>query len=374
MTIPLQDFSGFVKDYADTLSSQLALTPNLGVGSVFRALAEGVAQQSVFLEALAMELLARTRSATSGGTDLDTWMADYAFVRLPAVAATGQVVFSRTDADILAVVPIGALVQTDGDSQQYSVVLDTTHSLYSENEAGYVLPVGTASASLPVQALVAGAAGNAAIGAVNLLGEAIVGVDAITNPAAFVNGQDAENDSDFRARFVLYINSLSKATKAAIGSAIMGVKQGLSYSILENQAVDGTAQYGMVTVVLDDGTGYPSSTLLSTVANAIDAVRACGITYSVMAPTVITANISLSITTASGSQHSAVVGTVAAAVADFVNGLGLSNDLQYTRLHQVAYDASPYVVNVSNLLLNGTTLDLTTNEKQTIKTGALTVN
>ena len=47
----------------------------------------------------------------------------------------------------------------------------------------------------------------------------------------------------------------------------------MTYTLVENQTYAGATQYGYFYVVVDDGTGSPSSTLLSSVANAIDAVR-----------------------------------------------------------------------------------------------------
>jgi hypothetical protein len=49
---------------------------------------------------------------------------------------------------------------------------------------------------------------------------------------------------------------------------------------------------------------------------------------------------------------------VAAAVETYIAGLGVGATLCYTRLAQLAYDASSAVINVSTVLLNGGTVDL----------------
>ncbi|MFX7996843.1 baseplate J/gp47 family protein, partial [Acinetobacter baumannii] len=91
------------------------------------------------------------------------------------------------------------------------------------------------------------------------------------------------SDTALRTRFIAYVASLSKATKNAVGYAITSLKQGLVYSLVENQTYAGATQYGYFYVVVDDGTGSPSSTLLATVANAIDAVRPLTSTFGVFA-------------------------------------------------------------------------------------------
>ena len=151
---------------------------------------------------------------------------------------------------------------------------------------------------MPVQAVTAGSGGNVQAGTVSVITTAIPNVDTVTNAAAFLTGLDAEPDPNFRARFVLYIGSLSKGIKAAIGSAIAGVQQGLNYSLIENQAYDGTYNPGYFLAVVDDGTGYASSTLLASVSAAVEAVRGFTISYGVFAPALLTADVAMAIASA----------------------------------------------------------------------------
>ncbi|MFT2588653.1 baseplate J/gp47 family protein, partial [Escherichia coli] len=74
---------------------------------------------------------------------------------------------------------------------------------------------------------------------INTIAQAITGIDTVTNAAGLTNGEDAELDADFRARFIHYINSLSKATKAAVLYAILSLQQNVSAVIVENQAYNG---------------------------------------------------------------------------------------------------------------------------------------
>lgn len=374
MAINTQTFTTIVQNAVAAIQAKTKTFQDLTVGSILRAVVEANAAVVLFLQGLIVQLLSTTRASAATGTDLDTWMADYGVTRLGALAATGQVTFSRFTATAQAVVPIGAQAQSADGTQTFNVALDTTNAAYNAMLAGYVIAASVASVTVPVQAAIAGAGGNVGIGTISVLIQAIPGVDTVNNAAAFVNGANAETDSAFRTRFIAYIASLSKGTKGAIGYAITSIQSGMSYTISENLLYNGMAQMGNFAVVIDDGTGYPSSTLQSTAYNAIDAVRPATSTFSVNAPTVLTATVSMTITTATGYVHSDVVTLVKNAITNYINLLTLGQTLYYTRLAQIAYDASPGVTNVSGTTLNSGTADLTASAQQVIKAGVVSVS
>jgi uncharacterized phage protein gp47/JayE len=228
------------------------------------------------------------------------------------------------------------------------------------------------SVNVPVQAQIAGAGGNVQASTITFITTPIQGIDTVTNPSPITNGLDAESDPALRARFTLYLASLSKATKSAVGYAITSVQQGLTYTITENQDYGGATDDGLFFVVVDDGSGTPSSDLLTRVYSAIDAVRALTVRFAVFAPIVETANVGMTITSASGFIHANVVGAVGTALTSFINSLTLGTPLPYTQLAAIAYDV-PGVVNVSAVLLNSGTADLAATNKQVIKSGVVTV-
>ena len=91
---------------------------------------------------------------------------------------------------------------------------------------------------------------------------------------------DAEFDGAFRARFRNFINSRSRATPLAIAYAISSIQQGLSHTVQENQDPSGETRMGCFVVTVDDGSGTPSTPLLSTVQAAVDAVRPIGSVFT----------------------------------------------------------------------------------------------
>lgn len=369
-----KDFQTLVREQVAAIQGGTSkVLVDLSVGSILRSVVEAYSAVALWLQGLILQLLATTRAATSSGTDLDSWVADYGLTRLPASAASGVVTFSRFTPTQQAVVPVGAIVQTADGTQQYAVTVDTTNPAYNAALGGYVLAAGNASVNAPVLAVSVGAAGNASVNGINTLGQAIPGVDSVTNAAAFTNGADAESDAALRARFVAYVASLSKATKAAVGYAATSLKQGITYTLVENQQYNGTTQNGYFFLVVDDGTGYPSSTFLATVYNAIDAVRPVTSTFGVFAPVVVPANVGMTVTAAVGYDHIATASLVATALTNYINSLPLGTPLAWSRLAQVAYDASPGVTNVSAVLLNGGTADIASTPKQVVKAGTISV-
>jgi uncharacterized phage protein gp47/JayE len=366
-------FNQLVTNIATAVQSAASALLDFTVGSVLRATAEATAAVTLWLQAIALQILTLTRAATSVGSDLDSWVADYGLTRQAAAAATGQVTFSRFTATQQAQVPAGAAVQTADGTQQFAVTVDTTNGAWNAGLNAYVLAANTASVSVPVQAATAGSGGNVQSGTVTVITTPVPGIDTVTNASAFTNGIDAETDAALRARFVLYLASLSKATKTAVGYAVTSVQQGLDYTLTEDYAYDGAYQPGYFYVVVDDGTGHPSDTLISTVYAAIDAVRGLTITFGVFAPVVLTADVTMVLTTASGYTHATVVGEVAAALQNFINGLLVGQSLPYTQLASVAYDV-PGVTNATGILLNSGTSDLAANDQHKVLAGTMTIS
>jgi uncharacterized phage protein gp47/JayE len=365
-------FGALVSQVATAIQGSASALYDFTVGSTLRAIAEATSGVVLWLQAIILRLLTVTRAATSVGSDLDSFMADFGVYREPAVTATGQVTFARFTATQAALIPVGATLQTSDGTETFTVTIDTTNTAYNATLGGYVLAINTSSVNVPVQAQTAGSGGNIQANTLTVITTPISGVDTATNGAAYTNGLDAESDPALRIRFVLYLMSLSKGTKTAVGYAITSVQQGLNYTLTENQDYDGTVDYGNFWVAVDDGTGFPSTPLLDNVSAAIDAVRALCIRFQVYAPVVETANVALTITTAANYDHATVVAAVSTALTNFINSLTLGNPLPYTQLAAIAYGVSG-VTNVSAVTLNSGTSDLTASAKQVVKSGTITV-
>lgn len=374
MALNIKSFTDLVSAQVTAMQAAAAGLVDLAIGSILLAVCESNSAVAMWLQQLIVNLLVTTRAATSSGADLDTWMADFSFVRLSAVQATGQVTFSRFTATNQALIPVGSQVTTTDGTQAFTVTTDTTNAAYDPTQLGYVITAGVSSLSVPVQANTAGASGNAQAGTVTIISGSIQYVDTVTNTVTFANGADAETDDAFRARFVLWIASLSKATKAAIGYALSSMQTGVTYTLTENFAYNGTPQPGYFYAVVDDGSGSPSSGFLASAYAAIDAVRGFTITFGVFPPVLVSANVSMVITTDPSGNHAAIVALVTSALQSYIASLSLGQLLPYTQLATIAYGASSLVTNVSSVTLNSGTSDLAATGKQVIRAGTIAVS
>jgi uncharacterized phage protein gp47/JayE len=374
MQLSLRNFSTLVQSMAATVESSTTQLLDLSVGSTLRAVLEANASLGLWLQWLILQVLRTTRAATSTGADLDSWMDDLTLTRLPAAAATGTVTFSRFAPGVSAFIPVGALVRSADGAQTFAVLADTARSYWSAESNGYVVPAGIAALDVPVMAVAAGSGGNVQADTITLLASALPGIDSVSNASAWQNGIDAESDDAFRGRFRNFIASSSRATPLAIGYAISSIQQGLNYAIQENTDPAGQARAGSFVVTVDDGSGSPSTALLSTIQLAIDAVRPVGSVFTIRPPTVHSCDVSLTIAVTAGTSKAPIQALVGDAIRSYINGLQIGVDLPLSRLTQVAYAASAAVINVSEVRVDGATNDIAASATGVVKAGIVAVN
>nr|WP_294527289.1 baseplate J/gp47 family protein [uncultured Rhodopila sp.] len=373
MNLSLKSFSQLVEDMGAALQSSATALVDVSVGSVIRAIFEANASVVLWLQWLVLQVLQTTRASTSSGSDLDSWMLDFGLTRLAASPSSGTVTFSRFANNLAALVPVGAIVKTSDGSVSFAVTEDISLSTWQSAQAGYVIPGGITSVDLPVTCTSGGTAGNVLAGAISVIAASLPGVDLVTNANPLSNGVDAENDQAFRNRFQSYIASLSRATLTAVRSAITNIQQGLHVMIQENIAADGTSNVGSFLVTVDDGSGYPSSALLSSAAAAVESVRPIGTTFAVLPPQILVVNVTLIATLKSGPSSSGYVTGIQARVADYLNTLPIGRVASATRVAQSAYLAGQGIENISGLLLNGLMADVLPPPRTVVKAGSIVV-
>jgi uncharacterized phage protein gp47/JayE len=373
MNLNLKGFPQLVEDMGAALQSSASSLVDVSVGSVVRAIFEANASVVLWLQWLILQVLAATRASTSNGADLDSWMQDFGQTRLPAQPSTGIVTFSRFADSLPATIPIGASVKTTDGTLSFSVTEDQTLSIWQSSTLCYVLPSGVGSADLPVSCTTSGSVGNVLAGAITIIAASLPGVDLVSNASPLSDGADAEGDQAFRSRFQTYLASRSRATLAAVLNAVATVQQGLDVAIEENTAPNGATLVGSFLVIVDDGTGYPSSSLLSGVATAVDAVRPIGTMFAVIAPQVLTVNVSLVVTVTSSATVSAIVIGIQNYVAVYLNSVPIGKNASVTRVAQNAYLAGPGIDNVSGIQLNGAPSDITVPVGTVVKAGQIVI-
>lgn len=381
--VTTRTFTQLLEGVAAAVQARASGLVDFTLGSISLALSEAFSGVGLWFQANILALLATTRASTSAGAELDSFIADFAAApddgdetlleRGDAAAASGNATFSRLTTSGQAVVPVGSTVATQDGSQVYAVQLDVLNAAYSSGLGGYVLAVGVSSVTVKIAAQVAGAAGNAVAGAINTITSAIPGVDAVTNASALTNGLDAQGDPDLRAAFRLLIAGLRKANNDAIVGAVQGLQRGVTAKVVSRQLHDGTPKVAYFYVVVDDGTGFPSSDLLTSASAAVDTVHGSGIEFAVFAPTVTLININAALVTATGANHAQAIADASAAISAYLNSLPIGGTVFWSRIWQVIHDASADIVEVTGLFANGGQVDITFPVYGVAKAGVLTL-
>jgi hypothetical protein len=380
--------SSLWRNTADFLSIQIAAVQgavqrliNTAQGSMTRALGQADTSVAMYLQNQIIYALNLTRSMTSKNSDLDSFYnGQFNFARLAATYAQNLVTFARATPTYAASIPLSSIVTTGTSGVQFEVIEDTTNAFWDStvgSSGGYTIPAGAASASVPVEAVIAGITGNVGVGTINTVLQPITYIDTVTNPNAFTNGLPAETDEAYTARFILWINSRSLGVRAAIESAVLGVQQGLTYQIVGN-ALPGQAEGttpGSYSVYVDNGTGAMPSSVISLVYAAIDAVNGFTIEFYVNAATALAASISMGCEVSDGYTFATVQSQIIDALEALGGGLSVGQTLPYYSIPQTALDSSDGIELLSNVTLNGSsTADLVPAIGQVIQINSPVVN
>jgi phage-related baseplate assembly protein len=374
-TLTTKNFTTLVQEWAAVCQSSVAAVFPTQVlsftkGSVFRALAEAQASVSLWLQGLILQLLTVTRLATSTGRDVDSFVNDFGLIRLPGNAASGFATFSRATPTNAATIPVGALVQSADGTQTFTVFADPTNTAYSAALNGFVILANQSSLAVQVQNNNVGVFGNVQAGALSILQTGISGVDSVTNGTAFTNGFNPETDAALKARFGLFIASLSKGTVGAIQFAVMSIQQGMQTWTITNPP-PAPAMPPAVTMYVDDGSGAIPAATLAAAQAAANSYRAAGVSLGIFAATTLLANVNMTLKTSPGYNHAVLVAQASAAISTFISNVGLGNSLSYVLL--VLQINIPGIIDVTGYSINGVTSDLIPQPGQTIKPGTILI-
>ena len=153
--------------------------------------------------------------STANGVNLDRVASPS--VRQPAKSSTTSALdYIGTNGTII---PSGTIFETD-DGRQYT----------SDTIVIIAGGVGTTSAT----AAIAGVVGNAPIGAINFIPVPITGLDTVTNSSPAIDGEDIEDDIDFRARAISERAADNTSSLVSVVNAVANVEGVSSVTGFEN--------------------------------------------------------------------------------------------------------------------------------------------
>ena len=229
------------------------ITDASGVKHVLAAAARQDDEQ-YFQMTLLLDLFSIDRAV---GEDLDERAKDIqpgTVTRRQAVAATGQIVFSRSGTIGTVNVPAGTRVKTADGKVFITTAIGTITPASPQQILGH--GAGRDSNLVGAVAEVPGTAGNVATGTIIKFDAKPAGVDEVTNLTPFVNGLDLEGDDEFRSRLKRFIASLPRSTVEAIETGILGLTDPVGGgTVLFIKVIEDFLARGNFTVYVDDGTG-----------------------------------------------------------------------------------------------------------------------
>jgi uncharacterized phage protein gp47/JayE len=373
MQLNTNTFTQFVNNIAIGIQGACASLLDFNAGSVLLSIVQAFAGQALWIQDMFLRVLITTRLMTSTGSDIDSFVNDFSLTRLPAIAASGSVTFSRYSTTSTALIPVGATVVTADNSQSFTVIQDSSNTYWNSGLNGFLVPIGVASANCTVVAVTAGAGGNVLANTISLLSTSIPGISTVNNAAGFTSGINGETDAQLQARFTNYIQTRAQATPSAVAYAVSQVQPNLTYVIQENVNANSVYTPASFVVCVDDGSGYPPSSLLNSVSTAVNIVRPIGSTFFVTGPTILNAVIAMTLTAAPGYVKANLIPLVLNNIVAYVNALPVGTSLAYSSLAVMAY-AVPGVMNVTNITLNGGTADIGGGATQVVMTSVGSVS
>jgi len=311
------------------------------------------AAQLQALETQAEWVLDQSFPQTAQGEYLDRHGLARGLSRLPALAAEGSLCFG-VDTAAAEALPI-----------ERGTVAMTADGLRFETVEDAALEAGQLSVEVRARAVEPGSGGNVAAGAICLMAVAPAGVKRCTNPQPFAGGCDAETDEKLRERVLDSYKRLPNGANAAYyeqqAMAVTGVAAA--------KAVGRPRGVGTVDVYIASQEGVPEQGLLDEVLERLNERRELAVDLRVLAPTVSTVNISLSLLPAEGYTYAQAAADAEQALRGCFTGGRLGSGVTRAELGHLVYGLD----SVANYHLNTPAADVTAAEGCLPVLGTLTV-
>lgn len=346
-----KSISEIYQEMAETFAQETGVTPNGGGELAVRLYA--VAAQIYALYVQNDWTNRQCFPQTAEGDYLDYHAQLRGLERTAAGKAQGTIRFSVTQAaDTDLSIPSGTVCMTVGQ-----VRFETTQE--------GVLPAGDLSVDVPAQAIEAGTASNAAAETVRIMAVAPVGITSCTNPAAFSGGVEEEDDETLRARILETYKRMPNGANAAYYES-----EALAFDqVVAAKALGRNRGIGTVDVVISTASGTPDSTLLQQVLDYLDARREIAVDLQVLAPELVTVNVSVQVRAADGAVFDTVAGKVQTALSGYFDGTLLAQGVTLAKLGALIYA----VDGVENYQILTPAADVAITDSQLPVLGTLTV-
>ncbi|MFI3312420.1 MAG: baseplate J/gp47 family protein [Eubacteriales bacterium] len=214
-----------------------------------------------------------------------------------------------------------------------------------------------------------GVAGNAAAGTITSMPSPPTGVLSCTNVAAFSGGSDQEVDDDFRTRILDSYARLPNGANAAFYQERALAIDGVAAATVIPR-VNGV---GTVAVAIAPESGLPSSDLIAQVQADLEEAREIATVVTVVSPTVVTQNFTVTLYPKTTSTYSEVSAAVTGAMNEFFTGERLGQSILLAEIGNLIYSTglvTNYTISVPSADVSMDLDDLPTLGTLTLKEGS----
>lgn len=339
--------SEILSNMIDYTSSITTSVTDFTVGSAIRSMYDAFSIEEESLYMLTMENI-------NEGIEKGL-MASFGFVPKEPVASYGDVTvefYTAPEQDMY--VSKGTKFMTSA----YST------SLYYTTTKAYIVPAGSRSFTMQVEANQTGTIGNVRAGEITRVEANLYNVSRIYNTEDFLTGTDGESYPDTLKRFALFIESIGRATKNAI-----------KYGALTVPYIDTAYVYeriGRVDVYVADRNGNLTAEQQRDVLEALEDYRPAGIELNVwpMFKKEIAVEATVTVTNLN-EANSAVQGDIKQQIRNYLNSFTADQDF-------VLHDLERLILNYDNdLIYDVNIMNITDNykvaEDEIIRSGEITL-
>lgn len=318
MGYTIKDYDTIVSDLVAWVVSHSSQITDLNPGSVIRSFCEASA---LCLEELYVSVyLGFRRYLENVQTDI------FGLERKAGTKATANVVFGRSGTSGLVTIPIGTRLQTPSGLK------------FVTTAVGTIADGNSSSNPVEAEAEAVGVAYNVASASITVMRDTVEGVETVNNPNAATGGVDRETDYAFKKRFQAYIEGVGRTNVAGL---IYGALSVAGITSASAQELFPPVANVNVRLYVDDGsTGGVSSAKLQEVQDIIDGTgtesnpgyRAAGVNVEVVAPSIVTQNVAVTVTVGSGIDLDQLEVDINTALTNYINTLGVGDDIIYSEL------------------------------------------
>lgn len=289
------------------------------IGIRLRVLASQIFELTSRLENLKKQLFPTT--ATGEALDLHAGMKG--LERKKAGGSSGVLRFCRTTpAAAEIIIPEKTLCRTASGE----VTFETAEQC--------VIPAGGTFAEAQAKSIEGGIASNAAAGRITVFATPPQGVAAVTNPAPFTGGTDAETDDELRSRLTALYSAVSNGTNPAFY-----YDTAMSFDFVYSAAVLPKARgAGSVDVVIAGKGGALSAEQIAKVQADLNGKRELCVDVLVKSPRLVPCNISVQVKPRDEYVFESLADEIKALITAFLNRRQVGEPLLLTDLYACLYE------------------------------------